>query len=66
MRQIFAGVLPERVLSRSTKGTFDEALWGSHSRDFVARWTGAAFPADVDADALQRMRRRTPTSGPTC
>lgn len=41
MRAVFADVLPEPVLARSSKATFNEAFFSHHSRAFATRWTGA-------------------------
>jgi Asparagine synthase len=32
MRELFAGLLPETLLERESKATFDGAFWGEHSR----------------------------------
>ncbi len=55
MRLFFGDLLPEPVLARSTKATFDEAFWNRPSRAFAASWLGEGVDADlVDVDALRR------------
>lgn len=53
MREIFGDVLPDAVLARRTKATFDEAFFSNHSRAFARAWTGAGVDATLaDADRL--------------
>jgi hypothetical protein len=47
MRLLFADVLPEDVLNRESKATFDGAFWSEPSRLFAATWTGAGVDEDV-------------------
>jgi asparagine synthetase B (glutamine-hydrolysing) len=55
MRQFFGDLLPEPVLARSTKATFDEAFWNRHSRAFAASWQGVGVDTEVvDLEALRR------------
>jgi asparagine synthase (glutamine-hydrolysing) len=54
MRSIFGELLPDEILARKTKASFDGAFWHRHSRAFAASWNGeGADPALVDADALR-------------
>ncbi len=54
MRAVFGDLLPDAILARETKASFDGAFWNRHSRAFAASWNGeAADPALVDADALR-------------
>jgi asparagine synthetase B (glutamine-hydrolysing) len=54
MRALFAEVLPDAVLARSDKATFDELFFAAHSRALAAEWSGEGVPpALVDADALR-------------
>lgn len=54
MRALFSGVLPDEVLSRAGKASFDRAFWGSHSRRFAESWNGRGVDTDlVDAEALR-------------
>jgi asparagine synthetase B (glutamine-hydrolysing) len=55
MRRFFGGLLPEPVLVRTTKASFDEAFWNRHSRALAASWEGEGVDAElVDVDALRR------------
>jgi hypothetical protein len=54
MRALFADVLPEALLGRRSKATFDEVFIGRHARELIARWDGEGFdPGLVRADALR-------------
>ena len=54
MRALFAGLLPDRLLERSTKARFDGAYMASRSREVAAAWSGHGFdPEIVDAEALR-------------
>jgi asparagine synthase (glutamine-hydrolysing) len=56
LRILFSGLLPEAVLTRTTKCRFNRAVFGQHSRSFVERWTGDGVdPELVDADVLRQM-----------
>jgi asparagine synthetase B (glutamine-hydrolysing) len=56
MRLLFSGVLPEALLARRTKASFDQPFWSTHSRELVGRWNGEAVEASlVDLDALRDM-----------
>lgn len=56
MRALFGDVLPEPVLSRSTKARFNSALTGGATMDFAASWDGSGVdPALVDVDKLRAM-----------
>jgi asparagine synthase (glutamine-hydrolysing) len=55
MRALLGDVLPQPVIARSTKATFDGAFFHDHSRAFAPRWQGDGVPAQmVDAEALSR------------
>ncbi len=55
MRALFSGILPEDVISRSTKGRFSTPFWSSFSRRFVGDWNGEGVdPVIVDPDVLRR------------
>ncbi len=47
MRELFGDVLPEGVLTRSSKAHFDEAFFSDHSRAFVNEWRGAGVDASL-------------------
>jgi asparagine synthetase B (glutamine-hydrolysing) len=56
MRALFDGVLPSRLVSRSSKARFEGAFWGARSRSFARTWTGeVADPEVVDPRALRRV-----------
>jgi hypothetical protein len=51
----FGDLLPSEVLSRSTKASFTEILWGPTSREFARTWDGTGVDAElVDVEALRR------------
>jgi asparagine synthase (glutamine-hydrolysing) len=55
MRLLFGDLLPDEVLARTTKSSFDEAFWSDWSRALAADWSGAgADPELVDVEALHR------------
>ena len=55
MLAIFDGLLPEALLRRESKATFDEVFWRDGSRGFAEHWDGANVDTDiVDPEALQR------------
>jgi asparagine synthetase B (glutamine-hydrolysing) len=54
MQALFRDVLPDDVLARSTKASFDGAFWNAASRAFAAQWDGSGVdPELVDTDALR-------------
>ena len=56
LRALFGDVLPERVLARRSKATFNEAFFSDHSRAFAARWNGRGVDSSlVDADAVAEV-----------
>jgi hypothetical protein len=55
LRAVFGGLLPDDILARRTKASFDGAFWSRWSRAFAARWSGGGVdPGLVDLDALRR------------
>jgi asparagine synthetase B (glutamine-hydrolysing) len=55
MRRYFGDLLPEPILVRSTKASFDEVFWNHHSRAFAQSWNGGGVEPDVvDVEALRR------------
>jgi asparagine synthase (glutamine-hydrolysing) len=55
MGALLGEVLPQAVVTRSTKATFDQAFFHDHSRAFAAAWQGDGVPAEiVDVEALSR------------
>jgi asparagine synthase (glutamine-hydrolysing) len=54
MRMLVGDLLPEPVLSRSTKARFDDVFWTEHARALVADWDGEGVDAEiVDIDRLR-------------
>ncbi len=47
MRRLFAGLLPDDVLARRGKASFDEVFFSTHAREFVARWDGGGLPHEL-------------------
>lgn len=55
MRAIFGDLLPEQVITRSSKTGFDDAFWNEPSRAFAASWNGEDVDLElVDAEGLAR------------
>ena len=53
MRLLFAEVLPDAVLGRRSKASFNQAFFATHSRAFASTWTGGGVDHSiVDADRL--------------
>ena len=53
LRALFGDVLPDRVLARRSKATFNGAFFADHSRAFAARWSGGGIDATlVDPDEV--------------
>lgn len=54
MAALFGNMLPPEVVTRSTKARFDQAFLHSHTREFLAGWTGTGVDASlVDVEALR-------------
>ena len=54
MRLLFGDLLPDDVLARTTKSSFDEAFWSDWSRALAADWSGAGADRElVDVEALR-------------
>lgn len=50
MRSLLGDMVPDAVLSRSSKASFHSVFWGPNTRRFVSRWSGAMpYPDLVDA-----------------
>jgi asparagine synthetase B (glutamine-hydrolysing) len=55
LRAVVGELLPDDVLGRQTKASFDGAFFSTHSREFAASWAGEGADAEiVDVDRLQR------------
>jgi asparagine synthetase B (glutamine-hydrolysing) len=53
MRANFSGLLPEEIIVRTDKASFNEAVFARHTREFVDTWNGEGLNDDlVDADKL--------------
>lgn len=56
MRSLFGHLLPEAVLSRSSKARFDGSVWGEETASFARSWHGGGLdPELVDQDVLREM-----------
>ena len=56
MRALFGDVLPEPVLTRRSKASFDEAFFSHHSRAFAQEWTGDGVDTSlVEPDRLAQV-----------
>jgi asparagine synthase (glutamine-hydrolysing) len=54
MRMLVGDLLPEPVLSRSTKARFDDVFWTEHARALVEDWQGEGIDEEiVDIDRLR-------------
>ncbi|PZF85491.1 asparagine synthase-related protein [Jiangella anatolica] len=54
MRVLFADLLPEAVLSRASKASFDRAYLGEPTREFARTWDGSGVDTTlVDPDVLR-------------
>jgi asparagine synthetase B (glutamine-hydrolysing) len=55
MRRLFGDLLPDDLLTRPDKATFDEAFWTGSAEAFARDWAGDGVPlAVVDPHALRR------------
>jgi asparagine synthase (glutamine-hydrolysing) len=53
-RALAGGLLSEKLLTRRSKSSFDEAFWSRWSREFAAAWDGGGVDPDVvDIEALR-------------
>ena len=58
MRALFSDLLPDAVLTRRSKGFFDEAFVSEPSREFAARWDGSGVDTSlVDPERLAEVWR---------
>lgn len=63
MRLLVADLLPEAVLARKTKATFDAPFFNRHTREFAERWDGGGVDTSLVEPALLRaawLRSRPP------
>jgi asparagine synthetase B (glutamine-hydrolysing) len=61
MTMLVGDLLPEALLSRSTKARFDQVFWTEHARELVAAWDGEG----VDAELVDLDRLRAEWASPT-
>jgi asparagine synthase (glutamine-hydrolysing) len=54
LRSFFSELLPDEIIERRSKATFNTALFGPYTRAFAARWEGTGAPAGVDAEWLKQ------------
>jgi len=54
MEVLFGDLLPQAILSRSSKSHFNTAMWERHAREFDSQWDGSGLDASiVDVAALR-------------
>jgi asparagine synthetase B (glutamine-hydrolysing) len=54
MVDLFSGLLPDELLVRQTKASFNRALFHNHSREFARSWDGTGLDQDLaDIDQLR-------------
>lgn len=55
MRRLFGDLLPEAILTRTSKASFRRAFWGPETAAFARAWASDGLSAGlVDADVLRR------------
>jgi asparagine synthetase B (glutamine-hydrolysing) len=54
MRTLFADLLPDAILARRSKASFNKARWGDDERDFLQTWDGAGLDDDLVDFAVLR------------
>jgi asparagine synthase (glutamine-hydrolysing) len=55
LRRLVSDLLPDEVLARTTKASFNGGYMARHTREFAASWSGAGVDAElVDPDELRR------------
>ncbi len=66
MRSLFGDLLPEAVLTRTSKASFRGAFWGPETAAFARAWAFEGLPSDlVDGNALRRTwSEAADTTGP--
>ncbi|PZS33836.1 MAG: hypothetical protein DLM61_04550 [Pseudonocardiales bacterium] len=54
MTHLFGDLLPRAVLQRTSKATFERAVFTERGRDFAAQWNGSGVDPDlVDPEVLR-------------
>jgi len=55
MQELSGDLLPERLLARRQKASFDEVFWNRHAAEFVAEWSPDGWQRyPVDAELVHR------------
>jgi asparagine synthetase B (glutamine-hydrolysing) len=54
MRYLFADLLPDAVLSRTTKASFNQTRWGEFEREYAQDWSGEGI--DPDLISAEKLR----------
>ncbi len=66
LRAIASDLLPDSVLSRTSKAIFTKCYMGHHTREFAAQWTGEGVDGHlVDPDELRRIWLSESPAAPT-
>ena len=54
LRYLFGDLLPDAVLSRNTKASFNQTRWGEFERQYARNWSGEGVDPDlIDAEKLR-------------
>lgn len=53
VQALFGDILPPETVRRTTKATFDDAVWTEAARRFGREWSGGGLPELVDVHALR-------------
>jgi asparagine synthetase B (glutamine-hydrolysing) len=54
MLRLFSGLLPDELLSRPDKTSFQDVFWGRHTREFTKAWTGGGVDRELVDEATLR------------
>lgn len=66
MRALFGDLLPDALLARATKASFNGVYAHRHTRAFIDRWDGSGLDDElVDVEALHRLWREPVVHGGT-
>ena len=66
LRALASDLLPDEVLSRTSKAVFTKCYMGHHTREFARQWTGGGVdPQLVDPDELRRIWLSESPAAPT-
>lgn len=54
LRSLFGSLLPEPVLTRTSKAVFTRPYWGGDAKEFARTWNGSGLPDElVDSEAVR-------------